>query len=277
MTAVRVDEVWFSYASDPVVRGVSLVVPRGESVALLGHNGAGKTTLTKLMVGLLAPSRGTIEVAGVETRGKAPEDLARVAAYVFQHPDQQLFARTVLEEVAFAPRQLGRTTAETESDVASALREVGLEASAGVHPYDLTLAERKLVTLAAAIAQRPQVLILDEPTQGMDAAFRDRVFRIVRDLAARQVTILAVTHDPTYVAEASDRVIVMARGAVVADVPARSLVTDELQARELGLTLPAAARLSLALRLEGTPTRVRDVAQAIKSRDPSRASRDPSA
>jgi energy-coupling factor transporter ATP-binding protein EcfA2 len=263
MTAVRLDDVWFSYATDPVVRGVSLRVLPGESVALLGHNGAGKTTLTKLMVGLLAPSRGTIEVAGVETRGKAPEDLARVAAYVFQHPDQQLFARTVLEEVAFAPRQLGRSAAEIAADAALALREVGLEAHASVHPYDLPLAERKLVTLAAAIAQRPRVLILDEPTQGLDRASRARVSEIIRDMVGKGTAVLAVTHDLTFVAEALDRAIVMSGGAVVLDETARAAVTDAARARSLGLVIPPAARLSLALGLEGTPIRARDTALGI--------------
>jgi len=266
VTAIRLADVWFSYAAVPVVKGVSIAVQPGEAVALLGPNGAGKTTLTKLLVALLHPSRGEVCIAGASTAGRAPEDLARVVAYLFQHSDQQLFARTTMNEVAFGPRRLGRTHAEAWSDAATALSKVGLSKESETHPYDLPAAKRKLVGLAAALAQRPRVLVLDEPTQGLDFGLRERVGEVVRRVAAEEVTVLAVTHDLAFVAEAFDRALVMVEGAIVADEPARSLIADEPRALSLGLAIPPAATLSRALALPGTPVRIRDVVDAMRGR-----------
>ena len=264
MTRLVVSRVSFSYGDVPAVRDVSLVVAPGESVALLGHNGAGKTTLTRLVMGLAHPATGEILIAGVPNTDQPPEQIARDAAYVFQHSDQQLFARTVQEEVSFGPRQLGRSIEHARDLAHDALLDVGLEAHAGVNPYDLPYAERKLVTLAAALAQQPRLLILDEPTQGLDAAFRDRVYGIIAGVTAIGTAVFSVTHDLAFVAEAADRALVMKQGAIVADIPARELVSSERRAADLGLVLPPAARLALALGLDGKPVRRREVAERIR-------------
>jgi energy-coupling factor transport system ATP-binding protein len=261
-----VSRVSFSYGDVPAIREVSFVVAPGESVALLGHNGAGKTTLTKLIMGLLHPDSGEILLAGVPNMGQPPEQIARDAAYVFQHSDQQLFARTVLEEVSFGPKQLGRSSVHAEDLAHDALLDVGLEAHGATHPYDLPSAERKLVALAAALAQRPRLLILDEPTQGLDAVFRDRVYRVLQGVTSRGVAVLSVTHDLAFVAEAADRALVLKQGALVADTPARDLVTDERRATDLNLALPPASRLALALGLPGKPVRRSEVAERIRER-----------
>ncbi len=263
MSALQLNGVWFSYAANAVVRDVSFAVQAGETVALLGHNGAGKTTLTRLIVGLLHPTRGEILVAGVPNMGQAPEEIARDAAYVFQHPDQQLFSRSVIEEVSFGPLQLGRTDVDARDIAFHALLDLGIESHAGVHPYDLPPAERKLVALAAALAQQPRVLILDEPTQGLDRGTRARVCDVVLRSAESGVAVLAVTHDAAFVAECMERALVMRSGEIVADEKARSLVMDDARARTFGLASPPAARLSLALGLEGAPIRARDVALGI--------------
>ena len=264
MTALQLEDVWFTYESEPVIRGVSFSVSEGEVVALLGPNGAGKTTLTRLIMGLSHPMRGEIRVAGVPNTDQPPEDIARDAAYVFQHPDRQLFARTVLEEVAFGPLQMGRADHAARDLAFHALLELGLETRAAIHPYDLPPAERKLVALAAALAQDPRLLVLDEPTQGFDAAHRDRLCEIVRRVAQKKVAVLAVTHDLTFVAEACDRAIIMQRGAIVATMTARDLVLDEPRARDLGLAVPPAARLSAALRLPGTPVRRSEIIPLLR-------------
>jgi energy-coupling factor transport system ATP-binding protein len=264
--SLELHDVWFAYRDEPVIRGVSLSVEPREMVALLGPNGAGKTTLTKLIMTLLKPARGEIRVAGIPTRGRAPEDIAAVAAYVFQHSDRQLFARTVMNEVMFAPRQLGASEKEARSIAMTALYDLGLESSAQVHPYDLPPAERKIVALASAIAQKPQVLILDEPTQGLDAAFRTRVLAVLREWTARGVTVLAVSHDLAFVLEAADRAVVMENGEIVADLAPRDIAGNESRARDLGLTIPPAAQLSLALSLPGKPLRTSEVLEALRRR-----------
>lgn len=264
MSALRLEEVWFGYDDTPVLKGVALDVAGGEAVALLGRNGVGKTTLTKLVVALLQPRSGLVRVGGRITEGKAPEDVARLAAYVFQHPDQQLFARTVWSEVAFGPRQQELSPDETRVIVGEALERVGLEAYAEVHPYDLPAAQRKLVTIAAAMAQRPRVLVLDEPTQGLDRAGVGRVADILRSLTQDDVAVLAVTHDLAFVAEALGRAIVLADGRVAYDGPSRELVLDAVRARELGLEVPPAAALGAALGLPGRPVKVREVVDALR-------------
>ena len=257
MTVLQMTDIWFGYdEKNPVVRGVSLSVKAGETVALLGPNGAGKTTLTKLMVALLQPGRGEVLVGGESTRGQAPEDVASRAAYVFQHSDQQLFAITVEGEVAFGPRQLGRTPAEVASDVESALERVGLGARRETHPYDLPPAERKLVALAAALAQRPQLLVLDEPTQGLDRTGKARVTRVIQSVAEQGGAVIAVTHDLGVVGDVLDRAVVLEHGAVVSDGPAARVVAG---------SRAVTARVSAALRLPGTPVRTADVVAGVRA------------
>ncbi len=264
MTLVRFDDVSFSYDdATAVLAGVSLSIANGELVALLGPNGVGKTTLTKLVVALLKPGRGTVTVGGRDTAPLMPEDLADQVAYVFQHPDQQLFARTVLDEVMFAPLQ--RLSRADAHDVAmQALRRVGLSGEHDTHPYDLPPAQQKLVTIAAAMAQRPAVLVLDEPTQGLDRDGIARVGTLLRAVATEGVAVLAVTHDLGFVTEMFERAVVLCEGSVAFDGPPRDLILDERRVRESSLRTPPAARLSRALGLPGTPVRVEEVIAALR-------------
>lgn len=266
MIALRLADVWFGYTDDPVLRGVSLDLRQGETVALLGRNGVGKTTLTKIVMGLLRPQRGGVWVGDRNVEGRAPEDVARRAAYVFQHPEQQLFAHTVWDEVAFAPRLQGVSREEADAVTASALRRVGLDASGEAHPYELPPARRRLVALAAAIAQRPRLMVLDEPTQGLDRAGVARVEAVIRGLAAEGVAVLAVTHNLGFVAEALTRAAVLAEGRVAYDGPSRDLILDAPQVTALGLEPPPPARLSLALELPGRPVAASAVAAALAER-----------
>ncbi len=266
MTAFRLSGVSFSYGKGPVLKNVSLEAAAGEMVALLGPNGAGKTTLTRLLVALLHPDAGTVSIGSETTDGKSPEDLADRVGYVFQHPDQQLFARTVLEEVAFGPRQRGVGATEAHDLAMDALVHLGMHTARESHPYDIPLAQRKLVTIAAAVAQRPRVLVLDEPAQGLDRETTDRVSALIREMAGEGVAVLAVSHDLAFVAETFDRVLVLTNGEVVADDCARNLIMNPVRATDLGLRQPDAARISSALDLPGAPFRMHDVSQALAGR-----------
>lgn len=266
MIALRLAEVAFAYDGTPVLRGVTCEIRQGETVALLGRNGVGKTTLIKIVMALLRPQRGAVWVGDRSNEGRVPEEVARRAAYVFQHADQQLFARTVWEEVQFAPRQQGVGREDAQARAASALRRVGLEALGDTHPYDLPPARRKLVALAAAIAQRPRLLLLDEPTQGLDRAGTARVVDVIRGLAAHGVAVLAVTHDLGFAVEALGRGVALDEGRVAYDGPLRALVGDEVRVRALGLRVPPAVRLSRALALPGVPVTEREIAEALAER-----------
>jgi len=242
VTPLLMDAVSFGYGSATVLEEVSLQVRSGESVALLGANGAGKTTLTRLAMALRHPGSGRVVTAGRDTAQCGPEDLAEVAGYLFQHPEAQLFARTVRAEVAFGPERLGWTAERTNAAVEGVLAELGLSALAGSHPYDLPQPTRRLVALAAALVGNPKLLMLDEPTAGLDRASRTRVAGIVRGRCAAGVAVLAVTHDLGFAAGALERGVVLEGKRIALDRPLRELLGHHT-------AFPAPPLLELARRL----------------------------
>ena len=258
--ALRLEGVSFAYGAEDVLRDVSLEVPAGSSLALLGPNGAGKTTLTRLLVGLRRPRAGRVLVGDWDVAAKRPDEMARRVGYVFQHADQQLFARTVAADVAFGPVRLGIS----RDVVGAVLEELRLGSVAERHPYDLPAPLRKLVALGGVLAMRPGVLVLDEPTAGLAAAARALVAEALVRRLADGVTVLAVSHDLDFVAEVAGRVVVMERGRVVADRPAAGLLRDEAALAGLGLRPPTPARIGLALGLPGEPVREADVVTALR-------------
>jgi len=201
------------YGGADVLHGCTAEVAAGECVALLGPNGAGKTTLTRLLVGLLRPRAGRVRVGDWDVASRRPDEMARRVGYVFQHADQQLFARTVREDAAFGPRQLGLG----DGGVREVLEELGLDDVADRHPYDLPAPLRKLASVAGVLAMRPGVLVLDEPTAGFDRGLRARFVAAVRRRLDAGVTVIAVTHDLALVATLAQRELVLEEGRVVSD------------------------------------------------------------
>lgn len=264
--ALRVESVSFAYGKRPVLEGVGFTLGSGERVALLGPNGAGKSTLMRLVTGLLRPSRGTIAVGDWDTRVTGPAQLARRVGSMFQHADQQLFARTVREDVAFGPRATGVPGAEVAARVERALSALGLESVADQHPYDLPPPLRKLAALAGALAQEPVLLVLDEPTAGLDR----RAKRLVGDALAQRadhgVALLVITHDLGFAAEVLTRALALERGRMVLDAPLARVLVDERGLRGVGLAPPPLARVSVALDLPGTPIRQQEVAAGLAKR-----------
>ena len=252
---VLVEGVRYAYAAREALRGVSLTIGAGEQVALVGPNGAGKTTLTRLLVALRRPGAGRVMVGDWDVAHRRPDEMAQRVGYAFQHADHQLFARSVRDDVAFGPRRLGRSGAAVQG----ALEELGLEPVAGLHPYDVPAPMRKLVALAGVLAMEPQVLVLDEPTAGLDRVQRDRVVGALQRRAAAGVTVVAVSHDLGFVAEAADRVVVMRDGRIAADRPVRELLYDRSALSTLGLRPPATVEIGLALVLAGWPVRSEEV------------------
>ncbi len=199
--ALRLDGVSFCYDTIPALADLSFAIAPGERVALLGRNGAGKSTVVRLVAGLARPDEGTVWVGDWDTRDCVPEQLAWRVGSVFQHADQQLFAATVRDDVRFGPRALGVGEREVERRTDRALEDLDLTAHAGHHPYDLPPALRKLAALAGALALEPALLVLDEPTVGLDRALRARVTHALLDRAAGSVALLVITHDLTFAAE----------------------------------------------------------------------------
>ena len=261
--ALRFDGVSFSYGTVAVLERLSFSIAPGERVALLGRNGAGKSTVVRLIAGLERPDEGTAWVGDWDTRDCVPEQLAWRVGSVFQHADQQLFAPTVRDDVSFGPRALGVGEREIERRTDRALEDLDLTEHAGHHPYDLPPALRKLAALAGALALEPALLVLDEPTIGLDRALRARVTRALLDRSAGSVALLVITHDLTFAAETLDRGLVLDHGRLARDEPLAGLLGDAARLEPLGLVPPAVAALSAALDLPGRPVRAADVARAL--------------
>jgi energy-coupling factor transport system ATP-binding protein len=261
--ALRLDDVSFSYGTVPVLERLSFSVAPGERVALLGKNGAGKSTVVRLIAGLQRPSEGTVWVGDWDTRDCVPEQLAWRVGSVFQHADQQLFARTVRDDVSFGPRALGVGEREVERRTDRALEDLDLTAHAEQHPYDLPPAWRKIAALAGALALEPALLVLDEPTIGLDRALRTRVTRALLDRSAGSVALLVITHDLTFAAETLERGVVLDLGRLACDESLARLLGDVKRLEPLGLAPPPVAALSAALDLPGRPVRAADAAAAL--------------
>lgn len=238
------------------VRNVSVTIGDGEFIGIIGPTGSGKSTLVQHINGLLKPTSGSLTVEGVDVtaRGADLRQLRRKVGLVFQYPEYQIFEETVREDVAFGPRNLGLSEDEISRRVEDALLRTGLDPGAvgDRSPFELSGGQRRRVALAGVLAMEPTVLILDEPTAGLDPEGRADILSLLMDLRAQKgTTLLMISHNMDEVARTADRVLVMSHGeAVLFDTPAN--VFDQAAAlRELGLDVPLMARLSEALRGRG--------------------------
>jgi energy-coupling factor transport system ATP-binding protein len=227
---LEVDSASFSYPEGPrVLDQMSLTIRAGEFIAIVGQNGSGKTTLAKMAVGLLAPDSGTILLEGRDRTTLRPAETAREIGYVFQNPDHQIFADTVEAEVKFGPRNFGLDDREIESRCAEVLQAVGLENERATDPFLLGKGQRQRLAVASVLALRPRLLILDEPTTGLDYREQRKMMKLVAELNASGVAIVIITHTPWLVAEYARRVILMRAGRKLFDGPVREFfVQDEL-------------------------------------------------
>jgi energy-coupling factor transporter ATP-binding protein EcfA2 len=219
--AVRCTDLSYTYPDGtPALDGVDLEIRAGERVAIVGRNGSGKTTLVRTWNGLLRPTGGGVEIRGKSTGGQHVAALARQVGLTFQDSDDQLFARSCRDEVTFGARNVGLSGGERANAVDQALDAVGLGREAATNPYDLGPSRRRLLALATVLTMRTPVVVLDEPTMGLDTSERARVEAIVAALAAEGRTVVAISHDARFVTESFARVIRLDRGRVIEDGPA---------------------------------------------------------
>ena len=251
---VHVEGVSFTYPSGvKALLNVELRIGLGEHVALIGENGAGKTTLAKHLNGLLRPTAGRVILGGMDTRDQTVAQLARVVGYVFQNPDEQLFHRSVEEEVAFGPKNMGKSSQEIDDSVHMALTMVGLVEKADSHPYDLHPSERKLLGLASVLSMDTAVLVLDEPTMGLDFNGMAVVADVIESYRQTDRTVIIISHDLDFCAEHFDRFIVMSNGEVLDDGSPEDIFQKTGMLQTAGLEPPQLVRLSQALGLRGFP------------------------
>lgn len=240
---VRLQDVTYAYPGGGAsVRHLNLEVYPGEFVGLVGQNGAGKTTATKLVNGLLKPSSGTVEVAGLDTRTARTSQIARHAATLFQNPDHQICRDTVLDEVAFG-LELGGVDAETARERARAVAEdFGLPL--GEAPFSLSRGQRQMVALASVVVLEPELVILDEPTSGLDYRECMTVMETVRRMADRGSAVIMVCHDMEVVSDFAERLVVMADGEIAAAGPTRDLFADESLMKRASMRPPQVVELA---------------------------------
>jgi energy-coupling factor transporter ATP-binding protein EcfA2 len=221
---VALRNVSYSYNGHPALRGVNLEVRPGEFVALMGRNGSGKSTLLKQIVGLLRPDGGQVIVAGQDTRRAALDDIIRTVGYVPQHPGSLLFSETLAAEMAFT--QHGHHLPPNSGRAQELLNRLGLGNMAGRNPRDLSGGEQQRAALAAILVADPLVILLDEPTRGLDYIQKRTLAALLSELKREGRAIVMATHDVELAAACADRVVLLAEGQVVVDGPAREVMTD---------------------------------------------------
>lgn len=258
MTELRVEELVHVYREGGVraLDGVDLAIGAGERVALVGQNGSGKTTLVRHLNGLLRPTEGRVLIDGTDAAKLTVAQLATRVGLVFQDPDRQIFSGSVRSEVEFGPRNVGRSGADLRAAVEGALAATGLTGEERTNPYDLGGSRRKLLALASVLAMRTPVLVLDEPTTGQDARGVERVRAVIESVADEGRTVVAISHDMSFVAEVFDRVVVLREGKVILDAPPATVFSapswDALASTYL--EPPLAAVIGERLSVGPTPT-----------------------
>ena len=255
---IETESLRFAYPADeggePVfaLRGVDLTIEKGSFVVVLGHNGSGKSTLAKTFNAVLLPAGGKVYVEGMDTldEGLLLAIRQRVGM-VFQNPDNQIVANVVEEDVAFAPENLGVPPAEIRQRVDDALKAVNMYDHREHAPHLLSGGQKQRVAIAGVIAMRPRCIVLDEPTAMLDPIGRKDVLRTIKELnRTRGVTVVLITHHMDEAAQA-DRLIVMAKGRVVADGAPKAVFSRVEELRKVGLTVPQTTQLLWELRQAG--------------------------
>jgi len=262
---LRVKNLSFAYPYGPrVLDDVTLDIAAGEFVAIIGQNGSGKTTLAKHLVGLLTPAGGKIMIGGRDRATLHPAETAHEVGYVFQNPDHQIFAATVADEVAFGPRNFSLDDDEVARRSEEVLRAVNLTGERDRDPFLLSKGERQRLAVASVLALRPRMLILDEPTTGLDYREQRRMMALIGDLNRAGIAIVMITHTPWLVAEYARRVVLMRKGRVMFDGGVREFFErDELLANSS--FRPPEATL-LGRRFGFTALRPEELADWIKAR-----------
>ncbi|MDD5832591.1 MAG: ABC transporter ATP-binding protein [Clostridiales bacterium] len=242
---MKLENVTFSYDKSRVILdNVSFSTVQGEHIGIVGANGAGKTTMLKLMVGLLMVQGGRISVGDITVARDTLPQIRKHIGYVFQDSDSQLFMPTVVEDVMFGPRNYGYSEEEAERMAEDAMKLTGSEHLKNRQIHKLSGGEKKLTAIASVLALKPEVIIMDEPTNSLDPGNRRRLINVLNEL---KCTELIATHDLDMVWDICGRVILLSEGRVAASGPTRDILTDKELLEANGLELPLSAKLYKSL------------------------------
>ena len=256
---IEVDKLWHVYPGGvTALKGVSLSIAEGEFVAIMGRNASGKTTLVKHFNRLLAPTRGKVEIGGIDTQRATIAELARQVGFVFQNPNDHIFADTVEEEIAFILKNLGFDRDEIRTRVDEMLGRFNLEEYRNHYPRSLSGGERQRVALASVIVMQPKILILDEPTRGMEYRLKGELMSFMDEYRRQGNTVILVSHDVELVAEYAERVVLLSEGKIVVDGNKHDVLSRAL------LFSPQINRLVQAFEKYGVPDNILTVKEALE-------------
>jgi len=255
---IGVNNLWHVYPQGlTALKGINLEICRGEFVAIMGRNASGKTTLLKHFNGLLQPTRGTVKVSGIYTKGTTVSELSRIVGMVFQNPNDHIFADTVEEEVAFVMKNRGNSSHEIKLLVEQTLETFGIAEYRRSDPRSLSSGQKQRVALASILVARPQILVLDEPTRGLEHRLKSELMDYLKHYREDGNTVILVTHDIETVAENAGRVILLSEGKVVVDGNKHDVLSQAL------LFSPQINRLVHAFEKYGAPSNILTVEEAL--------------
>lgn len=239
------------------LKDINLVIPDGQFIGLIGHTGSGKSTLVQHLNGLLAPTGGNIYYNGADIHDSDfnKKELRSKVGLVFQYPEHQLFEIDVFTDVCFGPKNLGLSKKDTELRAYAALKQVGLEDEYFYQsPFDLSGGQKRRVAIAGVLAMKPEVLILDEPTAGLDPKGRDEILDQVAKLREETgITVILVSHSMEDVAKYVDRIIVMNKGQIMYDDEPKAVFGHYKELESVGLAAPSVTYIMQALKQKGLP------------------------
>lgn len=238
------------------LQDVSFDVDDGQMVGIIGHTGSGKSTLVQHLNGLLKPNSGSIVINGTDITGDGVvmRDVRKKTGLVFQYPEYQLFEETVAKDVAFGPNNLGLSEQEVAERVREAIELVGLDYDAvkNVSPFELSGGQKRRVAIAGVIAMRPEILILDEPTAGLNPKAHDDILEMVRAIHENEgITIFLISHNMNDIAAMADKVIVMDKGCVAMTGTPMEVFSRGEELKAMGLALPDPMELTVRLKAAG--------------------------
>jgi len=260
---IRIESLHYEYPTGvKALNDVTLSVRQGEFLAILGQNGSGKTTLVKHFNNLISPQHGTVLLKGEHIQEKGIGEICQTAGLVFQNPDHQIFCERVEEDVAFSLKLLGLPNHEISTRVDSALKAVDLESLKHEDPFSLTKGQRQRVAVASILALRPEILILDEPTTGLDYLELQRMMELIQHLNQQGHTIIMITHSMWVAAEYAHRVVLMKDGRIIADGKTREVFSNGEKIKEAGIKPPPSVALSTQIGF--TALSVEEMARCLK-------------
>jgi len=256
---IEVKKLWYAYPEGATaLKDVNLRIGEGELAAVMGRNASGKTTLVKHFNGLLKPAKGKVLVDGIDTREATVAQLARAVGFVFQNPNDHLFADTVEKEIALTLENLGFESREIRVRVDKMLERFNLKEYRKQYPRSLSVGEKQRVALASVIVAEPKVLVLDEPTRGMDHKLKRELMKFLQEYTAQGNTVILVTHDVEIVAELAGRVVLLSEGKIMVDGHKRDVLSRSL------LFSPQINRLVQAFQKYGIPDNILTVDELVR-------------